>query len=100
VTAPKCGKSKSSNGRANLGFEATPWAAVAKVADPLSQLVGEHYEKSMANPRAVLREELQKFPAHAEAMEKRWGTRCYRRFTPKMRQFATDIPVKLYKAHD
>jgi hypothetical protein len=44
-----------------------------------------------------LREELKMFLAHAQAMESRWGPEFYRRFTPKMREFAADIPAKLYQ---
>jgi hypothetical protein len=66
------------------------------VVHPLYQLVGEHYDQTMTDPRAALREELRKFLAHADAMESRWGPEFYRRFTPKMREFAADIPKTLY----
>ena len=48
-------------------------------------------------PRVALREELRKFLVFADAMEKRWGSEWYRRFVPKMREFAADIPTKLYR---
>ena len=67
------------------------------VTHPLYQLTGEHHDKSMTDPRAALREELKKFSAHADAMEARWGPEFYRRFTPKMREFAADIPADLYR---
>jgi hypothetical protein len=67
------------------------------VVHPLYQLTGEHHDKSMTAPRVSLREELQKFLALAEAIEQRWGSEWYRRFTPKMREFATDIPEMLYR---
>jgi hypothetical protein len=62
----------------------------------LYQILGEHHDKSVANPGAALRDALAKFLAHADAMEQRWGPTFYRRFTPKMREFAADIPPKLY----
>jgi hypothetical protein len=77
---------------------AEAWLLTINVVHPLFQLVGEHHDQAMTDPRAALREALQKFLAHAEAMEKRWGTRFYRRFAPKMRQFAADIPGRLYHA--
>ena len=65
------------------------------VVHPLYQLTGEHHDKTMTDPRAVLREELKKFLAFADTMEGRWGAEWYRRFAPKMREFAADIPGKL-----
>lgn len=67
------------------------------VSYALYQITGEHWDKTMKDPRATLREELKKFLAHANAMEAKWGQDFYRRFTPKMREFAADIPEKLYQ---
>lgn len=63
---------------------------------PLYQLLGEPYDRGMADPKAALRKQVQVFLAHAAAMEQRWGPEFYRRFTPKMREFAADIPPALY----
>ncbi|MBI4027013.1 MAG: hypothetical protein HY360_18660 [Verrucomicrobia bacterium] len=67
------------------------------VVHPLYQLLGEHHDKTMTDPRSALREELRKFLAFADTMEERWGSEWYRRFVPKMREFAADIPPKLYQ---
>lgn len=58
------------------------------VVHALYQIVGEHHDKSIVDPRTTLREELNRFLAHADVMELHWGTEFYRRFAPKMREFA------------
>ena len=68
----------------------------SEVVHPLYQRVGDHHDRAMTDPRAALRKELKRFLAHADAMEGRWGPDFYRRFTPKMREFAADIPKKRY----
>jgi len=65
------------------------------IAYYLYQILAEHYDKTIADPRAALRAELEVFLAHADAMEERWGPRFYRNFTPKMREFAADAATAL-----
>lgn len=67
------------------------------VSHALYQTYVEHFDRNLDNPRVALREALDNFLTHAEAMEARWGNEFYRRFTPKMREFAADIPEYLYR---
>ncbi len=75
---------------------AEAWLLTINVVYPLYQIVGEHHDRRLADPRAALRDALARFRAHADAIEQRWGDLWYRQFAPKMKQFADAIPEKLY----
>jgi len=62
---------------------------------PLYQLLGEHFDTAMTDPRAELRAALDEFLAHADLVDERWGAAFYRRLAPKMREFAADVPREL-----
>ncbi|NQU11726.1 hypothetical protein HQ590_13105, partial [bacterium] len=75
---------------------AEAWLLTIEVVHPLYQIVGEHHDGSVADPRGALRDSLNRFRAHAEAIEQRWGAHWYRRFAPKMKEFAAAIPPELH----
>ena len=70
------------------------------VTHALYQIVGEHHDQSLSDPATALGAALQRFGAHADKMEERWGTTFYRQFVVKMRRFADDIPRDVYALHD
>jgi hypothetical protein len=67
------------------------WLHTINVVYALYQIMIEHHDKSMTDPRTELRVTLVKHKSQADAMETRWGPTFYRRFVPKMRAFAADI---------
>jgi hypothetical protein len=65
---------------------------------PLYQILIEHHDKSLTDPKRALRDALHNVRSLADAIEGRWGSHFYRRMPEKMRSFADSVPAMYYNS--